>query len=361
VLRSAAVLRDFLSANRAAILARTRVKVAERPAPRATKEELQNGVPLFLDQLIDTLRLSPPSSNAIAESATRHGRDLLNRGFTIAQVVHDYGGLCQAVTELAGETNAPITVDEFHTFNRCLDEAIAQAVTEYSRSREQSIADEGTERLGNLSHELRNALGAAILSYQNLKIGNVGLGGSTAAVLDRSLRRACALVDSSVAQVRLESGLRATERVSISQFIEEVEVGASMEATAKGLTLTVASVALGVDVAVDRQLLAGAVANLLQNAFKFTPAKGHVSLTTSSTEERVWIAVGDECGGLPPGKADELFRPFEQQGADRRGLGLGLSISRKGVEAIGGDLSVRDIPGTGCVFTIGLPRLSSAS
>lgn len=354
------MLHDFLSTNRAAIIARTRAKVAARPAPRATEEELQNGIPLFLDQLIDTLRLSQPSSDAMAEGAIRHGRNLLKRGFTVAQVVHDYGGVCQAVTELAGETKAPITVDEFHTFNRCLDEAIAQAVTEYARTREQSITDEGTERLGNLSHELRNALGAAMLSFQTLKMGSVGLGGSTAALLDRSLRRACALIDASVAQVRLESGSCVMERLSISEFMEEIEVSASMEASAHSLGLAVTPVAQGIDVAVDRQLLTGALVNLLQNAFKFTRAHGHVSLTTSTTKERVLIAVADECGGLPPGKADDLFRPFEQQNADRKGLGLGLSISRKSVEAIGGGLSVRDIPGTGCVFTIDLPRLSPA-
>jgi signal transduction histidine kinase len=352
------MLHDFLTANRAVIIARTRAKAAARPAPRATEEELQNGIPLFLDQLIDTLGLSPPSGSAMAESATQHGRDLLKRGFTIAQVVHDYGGVCQAVTELAGEAKESITVDEFQAFNRCLDEAIAEAVTEYTRTREQSTADEGSERAGSLSHELRNALGAAMLSFQTLKAGNVGLGGSTAALLDRSLRRACALIDSSVAQVRLESGSRTTERVSISQFIEEIEVGASMEANALGLTLAVTPVAQGIDVAVDRQLLAGAVVNLLQNAFKFTRPHGHVSLATSSTKTRVSIAVEDQCGGLPPGKAEELFRPFEQRGADRKGLGLGLSISRKSVEAIGGELRVRDVPGVGCVFVIDLPRLS---
>jgi len=116
----------------------------------------------------------------MADSATAHGRRLLSLGFTVAQVVHDYGSLCLAVTELADETKAPITAAEFHIFNQCLDDAIAQAVTEYGRRREQSIADEGTERLGNLAHELRNAVGAAILSFQTLKTGSVGIGGSTA-------------------------------------------------------------------------------------------------------------------------------------------------------------------------------------
>jgi len=349
------VLHEFLATNRAEIIARTREKVAARPAPRATDEELESGIPLFLDQLIDNLRLSRLSSEAMDVSATIHGGDLLRRGFTVAQVVHDYGGVCQAVTELADETKASITADEFHTFNRCLDDAIAQAVTEFTRAREQSIADAGVERSGALVHELRNALGAAMLSFQTLKSGSVGLGGSTAALLGRSLSRLSSLIDSSMAEVRLEAGIQAPERVSMREFVEEIEVGASMEAIARNLTLAVTPVNRGIDVVADRQLLAAAVANLLQNAFKFTRPKGSVSLNTSSTKDRVLIEVEDQCGGLPPGAANDIFRPFSQRSANRTGLGLGLSISRKSVEAIGGEIRVRDLPGVGCVFTIDLP------
>jgi signal transduction histidine kinase len=351
------MLHEFLSANRAAIIARTRAKVAARPAPRATEEELATGIPLFLDQIINSLRLPHLSSEAIRESATEHAGDLLKRGFTIAQVVHDYGGVCQAVTELADEKKAQITAAEFQTFNRGLDDAIAQAVTEYSYQRERSITEEGTARSGEIAHELRNALGAAMLAFETITTGSVGPRGSTATLLGRSLRRLAELIESSVAEARLEGGLRSPERVSVQEFIEEVEVGASMEANARGFALSVEQPALEIDVNVDRQLLAAALANLLQNAFKFTRPQGQVSLRTLATNERVLIEVEDECGGLPPGKAEELFRRFEQRGRDRSGLGLGLSISRRSVEADGGEIRVRDMPGIGCVFTIDLPRL----
>jgi signal transduction histidine kinase len=351
------VLHEFLSANRAAIIARTRTKVAARPAPRATEEELENGIPLFLDQIIGMLRLPETPSDALGESATAHGGNLLKRGFTIAQVVHAYGGVCQAVTELADEKKASITAAEFQTFNRGLDDAIAQAVTEYAEKREQSIAEEGRARSGELAHELRNALGAAMLAFETISTGSVGPRGSTATLLGRSLRRLAELIDSSVAQVRLEAGIRSPERLSMQEFIEEVEVGASMEASARGFTLSVTPAPAGVDVKADRQLLAAAVANLLQNAFKFTRPHGHVSLGTLLVGDRVLIEIEDECGGLPQGKADELFRRFEQRSHDRSGLGLGLSISRRSVEAEGGEIHVRDMPGVGCVFTIDLPRI----
>jgi signal transduction histidine kinase len=105
-------------------------------------------------------------------------------------------------------------------------------------------------------------------------------------------------------------------------------------------------------------MVSSAVSNLLQNAFKFTRAHGHVLLRVRVAADRVLIEVQDECGGLPPGKTEELFQPFEQNGGDRTGLGLGLSISRRAVEANGGMLRVQDIAGKGCVFTIDLPRSS---
>jgi len=352
------MLHEFLTANSEAIIARTRAKVSERSVPRPTEDELQNGIPLFFSQLIENLRISSTlSSNAIGRSAARHGGDLLKKGLTVAQVVHDYGNVCQAVTELAQEMRAPITAHEFQILNRCLDDAIAESVTEYVRQRQSSSADQENERLGVLAHELRNQLNAAILSFEILKKGSVGIGGSTGAVLGRSLMGMHELIERSLADVRLEAGLYERKRVSVAELMEEVEIGATLGANACGVTLSFTPAESGIDVEVDRPILAAAITNLLQNAFKFSRAHGHVSMKTRATADRVLFDIEDECGGLPPGKAEELFRPFEQRGRDRTGLGLGLAISRRGVEANHGELRVRDVPGKGCIFTIDLPRL----
>src|SRR5665647_1704034 len=90
----------------------------------------------------------------------------------------------------------------------------------------------------------------------------------------------------------------------------------------------------GLIVDADRQMLGSAISNLLQNAFKFSRGHGKVSLTARAAGERVLIEVEDECGGLPAGKAEELFQPFKQKGANRSGLGLGLSIGRRAVRAL---------------------------
>jgi hypothetical protein len=111
-------MQNFLVTYRDEIIARTRAKVAQRVAPRPTTVELDEGIPLFLDQLIATLHSPSPSDDAeISRVATEHGSNLLKRGLTVGQVVHDYGGVCQAITELAVDLNAPISSADFHTLN----------------------------------------------------------------------------------------------------------------------------------------------------------------------------------------------------------------------------------------------------
>jgi signal transduction histidine kinase len=363
------MLHEFLTANRDELIRRCRAKVAKRPAPTATAIELEHGIPLFLDQLIATLReqLPAPATTAaillgeIRATATRHGYEFFAKGFSVDQVVHDYGDLCQSVTELAAEYNAPISVTEFRAFNRCLDDAIAEAVTAFGRARDRTIsargAQETNERLGSLAHELRNLLNSAILAFDAIKSGNVAVTGATGAVLDRSLLGLRDVIDRSLAEVRLGAGLDVhRELIDVREFVQELQVAAGMEATARKVMFNVAAIDEGITVDADRQMLGSAVSNLLQNAFKFSRRHGTISLSARAESDRVLIDVADECGGLPDGKADELFRPFEQKSSNRTGLGLGLSISRRAVQANNGTLTVRNVAGRGCIFTIDLPR-----
>lgn len=359
------MLYEFLTVYRDELIKRTREKVVRRMAPRATNEELENGVPLFLSQITETLRLAesprPEQDSIIGRSAALHGGELRRQGFTIGQVVHDYGDVCQAVTELAVETGEPISSDDFHTFNRCLDDAISQAVTAYQSQREDIASNQENERLGFFAHELRNLLQTAMISFEVLKRGELGINGTTGQLHDRSLKGLLDLVDRSLTEVRLASGPPRRIPTRLAEFIEELEIAASIEARSRNLNLTVAVVDYGLMIEVDRQLLASAVTNLLHNAFKFTRPNGHVALTTNATHERVRIEVEDQCGGLPAGKADELFLPFEQRSGDRQGLGLGLAISRRAIQANEGTLSVKDRPGRGCIFTVDLPRVDRVS
>jgi len=372
------VLHEFLTTNKADLIARCRIKVARRLAPKVAGTELAHGIPRFLDQLIKTLeveqtsepmrsrRVSGPAGGGtvvseIAATAALHGRELSEQGFTVDQVVHDYGDLCQAIADLAFERGVPIQVDEFRTLNRCLDNGIADAVTEYAFQRNSLVESNSVkalnERLGILAHELRNLVHTATLAVMAIKAGNVGATGATGALLDRSLIGMRNLIDRSLADVRITAGMPPRARlISLAEFVADVKISASLEAHARQCEFTVGEVDAGLGLDVDREMLFSAVGNLLQNAFKFTHRHTEVSLNAYAAADRIRIDVEDHCGGLPPGAAEEMFLPFKQSGEDRSGLGLGLAICRRSVEANNGVLKVRDVAGSGCVFTIELPR-----
>lgn len=374
------MLHEFLTANRTELVDLCKSKVATRRALGASDASLESGIPRFIDQLIKTLELEQtseplrsrtvsgpsgggPAYSEIGATAARHGRELLEHGYTVEQVVHDYGDLCQAVTEVAVEHAEPIGVEEFQTLNRCLDNGIAGAVTEFGVQRDLMFAHGGVrasnERLGMLAHELRNLIHSATLAMAAIKTGYVGVGSATAGVLERSLSGMTALIERSLADVRVTAGLPARRAViSLEGFIAEAAFAAALEAKAWDCRLTIDSVDPALGIEVDRDLLYSAVGNLLQNAFKFTHSHTEVSLKAYAAGERVRIDVEDCCGGLPPGSAQHLFDPFTQSGTDRSGLGLGLAICKRGVEQNLGALSVRNLPGKGCVFTIDLPRHS---
>jgi signal transduction histidine kinase len=332
--------------------------------PKPTDQELTHGVPVFLDQLTAALRFAEASEvvshQQIAHSARLHGSDLFRTGLTIAQVVHGYGDVCQTITSLAIEQKAAISTSEFQTLNLCLDEAIAEAVTEFARLREGAVTDRGTERLGMLAHELRNLLNTATLSFESVSSGRVSPSGSTALIHRRSLTELGGLIDRALAEVRLDAGLRNSERISVAQFIEEMEIGAVLQARARGMQFSLNGGDPALFVEGDRPLLAAIIGNFLQNAFKFSRKGGSVTLRVRATPMRILLDVEDECGGLPPGKYEELFRPFEQRGADRAGVGLGLTICKRAAEANAGQIHVHDLPGKGCVFTLDLPRQPAA-
>ena len=377
-----AMLHEFLSSRRHELIERCRTKVTLRMAPKPTPAELEHGIPLFLDQLIRTLKIEQsadplqsrtisgdshgtPVLSEISASAALHGSELLRQGYSIDQVVHDYGDLCQTVTDLAIENEAPIAVDEFRTLNRCLDNAIADAVTEFAYQRDLGVAHDvdwaHTERLGNLAHEMRNLLHTATLAVSALKTGSVGLTGATGSVLDRSLVSMRNLIDRSLAEVRVEAGIAPRQELfGVAGLIAEVKSAVALEAQSRGCGFVVSDVEPSLAVDADREMLFAALSNLLQNAFKFTTPRSFVTLTAYGAADRVRIDVADHCGGLQDGEFEDMFLPFVQKAVDKSGLGLGLSICRRSVEANGGFLSVRNQPGTGCVFTIDLPRHSLA-
>ncbi len=352
------MLAEFLVTHHAAIVVSARARVAARTCPKPAASAPDHGILVFLEQLGIALHLARTTElidhEQIGLSAARHGQSLLGRGLTIGQVVHDYGDVCQSITDLAVQEGALITSAEFRTLNLCLDDAIAGAVTEYNRQRERAVALEGTERLGRFASELRNLLDTATLSFASMQSGRVAAGGSTALVLGRSLLDMRELVDGSLAAVRLDAGAARRDALCVAELVEDLEVGAFTQAQAKGLHFAAHSAERKVMVEGDRQILLATLANLLRNAFAFTHKHTAVTLRVRVTPERVLFDVEDECGGLVNQGRDLVELLSARPEATRAERGLPICV--KSAHAHAGQLCVADQPGKGCIFTLDLPR-----
>src|SRR6185369_1838637 len=233
---------DFISKERSDIIALARQKIMARKWPTVSALELEHGLPLFLSQLSETLRLrassEPFSSTAIGSSASKHGGEAQAKNFSVAQLVHDYGDLCQAITETADVKRVDISAKDFQTLNACLDDAIAGAVTEFSRRREEALGEGESERLGYLTHELRNRLSTAMLSFSAVKSGRVAVAGSTGAIVERSLAAMRDLLDTTISEVRLAAGNQEPKRISLARFMREAGGAASLQAAQREMNVT---------------------------------------------------------------------------------------------------------------------------
>lgn len=198
----------FIAQDSDELIRRCAAKVAQRPRRQATKAQLRHGIPLFLGQLqrtleaeelqhpVESLRISGAAGgqdsilSEMGAGATIHGKQLLDLGYTVDQVVHDYGDLCQAITDLAFERKAPFAISEFRTLNRCLDNAIASAVASFSAAREASLAAHTAKadaQHAALTHDLASSLATATYAVVAMELGNLPMSGSTGTVLKNSL------------------------------------------------------------------------------------------------------------------------------------------------------------------------------
>ena len=197
------MLHEFITSNRSELIDRCHEKVAKRFEPSIPPALINNGVPLFLKQLSSTLAAEQQSSNReafspeptpvntdIGRAAALHGAEMLRLGHSIDQVVHEYGDVCQSVTDMAVQKDFLISTDEFRTLNRCLDNAIADAVASYSESRRLTMATAGEGAALDLEQflgENERLVEASLHAFGAIRTGNVGLRGPTGDLLLRLL------------------------------------------------------------------------------------------------------------------------------------------------------------------------------
>ena len=380
-------LHDFLLKNKEELLALTEEKTLELAGDRASSDQLKQGLPIFFDQLLGILLMKKPAvtqsaddrSGAtkaanesdepaiaiaqgkpeeakVAEAAALHGTEMFRLGYTLSHVVHAYGAMCQAITELAGKKKFTIEVGGFHDLNQCLDVAIAGAVTEYQKIRDTEEKNREDKHLGSLTHEMRNALTSGMISFQMIKKGTVGVSGNTGIVLEKSLVRMQELIDRSLTEVRMRVDPELhVESSHLLAIVDQILVTAEVEAQSKKQIIA-AKIDPSLVIEADQQAFYSALSNLIQNALKFTREGGTIQIRGSLYGEKIIVEVEDECGGLPPNADKELFKAFEQHNENRTGLGLGLTIAQRAIALNHGTIEVQNLKDKGCIFKITLPQ-----
>lgn len=347
-------LHELVSQKRQELLDRWAAAAQESASTPMSTVELVDRMPLFLGELIAALHPDvAPIPDGGSSNAEEHGVQRLRLGFDIGEVVHEYGLLHEAVLDLAVEAKLSITEAEAKSLASCINKGTRDAVTQYQWQRDTELQRQAAEHLGFVAHELRNPLSGALLAFGVLR-RRLPAQSQAADALGRALGLLSSMIDNALAHSWLKVGAPVrSERVELRALLDEMGKDVAAAAEENEITLTV--VGEPIVMQGDPRLLTSAVSNLVRNAIKFSKRGSTVTVRAWQHDGRVVIEVEDHCGGLPPGKTEELFSPFVQKSEDRSGFGLGLAIARQAAESHLGTIKVRNLPGEGCVFALDLP------
>ena len=219
------------------------------------------------------------------------------------------------------------------------------------------------EFMAILSHDLRTPLNVIAINAARLeRMVPVGEG-------EEQIRKMCLQIGDAVGRIgSMLDELLDAERLSLAKLRlpereedlrelarEAIELVATV-ASARGVSLRVALPETPVVTRFDRDRMLQVFSNLVGNAIKFAPKAGMVALTMESEDGFIRVSISDTGPGIPPEHHERIFRRFTQVGEMREGVGLGLYIARRIVEAHGGKIGLVSRPGEGSTFFFTLPR-----
>lgn len=342
------MLYEFLTSQRTAILNVAREKASGIMGGSANHGTVEEGWKVFYDELIGILKLDQPfefhsERGAHSSMAVKQGKEYVRLGCTISEVVHSYGNICQAITEVATDRGYQMTPREFRQLNLSLDTAIAEAVSEFERVRRATVRLAEIDRLGVLSDELRNCLQTATIALDIVESGTVGVGSHTSSILRNSLNTMSTLLDTSMTGIRLAADPEVSlERVRLFDLMSEVGVMSDHPSRSRGIIVEIQG-DLSLEVAVDRHLFTSALSNLVTRALKNARRGDTIYVRGHSYDNRILIDVEGACD------TDSVVPSTGTGGA------FSLDLVQRAVERNAGTLEVRQTD-SGCVTTIALPK-----
>jgi len=245
--------------------------------------------------------------------------------------------------------------------NRALERATAAA---------EKANQAKSDFLSSMSHELRSPLNSILGFAQLLASGKPPPTALQSKNIDKILRSGwylLTLINDILDLALIESGKLALsmEPLSLAQVLVECQNMIEPQADNRGIAVHFPSVSASTRVVADPVRLTQVVVNLLSNAIKYNRPKGRVQVAVHLvTADRLRIEVEDTGEGLPAEKLSQLFQPFNrlgQEGSATEGTGIGLVITKRLTELMGGTIGVRSTVGEGCVFWVELQLASTAS
>ncbi|MGB6605212.1 MAG: sensor histidine kinase [Steroidobacteraceae bacterium] len=354
-------LTPLLAARRADILARWTQRISREHADKElSRGELWDHLPHFFDAVLAALRAEEGPTDAARpatgnSASADHGTQRLRVGFDLGEVIREYEILTECILEEVEAIGASISIHNFRRVLRLLNAGRVEAVSAYVNRRDAEIARAHSQHVAFLAHELRTPLMNAFMAVTALRKKARPEDAGALSLLTRNLTSLRQLTDEVLTADRLAGHVQLRrEPVDLRTLLDQVVTETRVAAQQREIELTVSApdklLFNG-----DPRLLRSAIGNVLENAVKFSGEGGAVRVRAERHADRVVVEIEDCCGGLPEGNAAELFEPFVQRGEDRTGFGLGLAIVQQAMEAHGGKVSVRNLPGKGCVFSLELP------
>jgi signal transduction histidine kinase len=315
--------------------------------------ELLDSMIYFLDDLVEALATGVPVTRRDSAAAS-HGVERLAIGFRIDRVVQEYALIADLILELAETDGLEPTSDEVRLLLGNVGDGAAIAATEFVRRRESDLLEREAEHASFLAHELRNSLSSARFAFELLHRRAFADPAPLVAIVDGCLRQAGARIDDALAGARVRGGVISPVKIFPRLMLDEIAAHLQPQAQARQIVIS-SDGPHDLTAHADARLLRSALENLASNGVKFSRIGGSVALRVQVRGESLVFEVADSCGGIDEGTLDRLFRPFVQAGEERSGFGLGLAIARECAEAQGGSLTLANVAGRGCVFTLALP------
>lgn len=242
-----------------------------------------------------------------------------------------------------------------------LETKLFQYLQAGSTEKKQLTAQKETAEMlvSNISHQTKTPIAAILLYSQLLKEQKLSEeAGKLAAQIELQAEKLNFLVQALVKLSRLENGTitPVPKQGRVRELLERLKFPSAVKE--KGITITVLDLQADTTAFFDRKWTEEALDNILDNAVKYTPPKGNITVSALEYEMFVRINIADTGMGIAEEETAKIFLRFYRSPAasEEKGVGIGLYLAREIIEAEGGYIKVASEPGKGSVFSIFLPK-----